>query len=25
LLRIEQMLGPVASYPGMKAFYNLQR
>ncbi len=25
LLRIEQMLGPVASYPGMQAFYNLQR
>jgi len=25
LLRIEEMLGPVASYPGLKAFYNLQR
>ena len=25
LLRIEEMLGEVAYYPGMEAFYNLQR
>ena len=25
LLRIEEMLGQVAWYPGLKAFYNLQR
>ena len=25
LLRIEEMLGEIAEYPGLKAFYNLRR